>query len=101
MKPCYADYVKRSLRFFLKHRNDRPLPVPRTEADKANWNACATAFDNLPSHEQSMLDAVYTAGQPLLGAITDYADRHHISADYVWNRVNALERHVAEVRGLI
>lgn len=101
MRPCYADYVKHSLRFFLRHRNDTPTPIPQAEAYKANWHACAEAFGTLSPYDQSMIETVYTAGESLTASVTAYADDHGVSVDYVWGKINKLERCIAKLRGLI
>lgn len=100
MKPFYADYVKRSLRFYLRHRKDASIRFS-DGVNLKNWESAATAFSSFSDNDRKILSAVYTAKKPFPIAVNDSAERFNAPKRYVWDKVNELERAVAKERGLI
>lgn len=99
MKPCYTEYVKHALRFFVKHRNNPPATC--STVDRENWDACRLAFREFPELDQNLFSALYSARSPFPAAVNDCACVYNIPLNRVWNKVNSLEKYVASYRGLV
>lgn len=98
MKPHYADYVKRAMRYHLAHPRpgeDKPL------ADRENWAACEYAMGQFDPEVARTLAGIYQSREGFPRAVERVAKERNLPPNQVWSLVNILEKTVARRRGLI
>jgi len=97
MKTFYSDYVQHCMRFFARYTR----PKFRSNADKENWNACASAIKGFTDFEQDILLNVYSEGDTIPDNIYRISEDRSIKQETIWKIVNTLERRIAKRRGLL
>lgn len=97
MKTFYSEYVQHCMRFYSRH----PNPKFRSEVDKRNWNACASALKGFTNREKDILIAIYQMGDTIPDNIFQISMTRNTNQDEVWQLIGRLEHIIAKRRGLI
>lgn len=102
MKPCYADYVANSLRYYARVTLAKAKPRFRAEFEKLNWDACKAVDDTLSELEHDNLITIYAVydADHMHDAIADVANARGVSVDNVRAFVKRIEHQAAVLRGL-
>ena len=103
LKPYYSEFVRHCLRYYIKTIDDGMggHPVFKSEADKANWNACHCILQHYSEENIEMIAFIYRQGDTIADKIHTLSKSKTISQDTLWSLVNNIERRVAKKRGLI
>lgn len=97
-RPYYSEYVRHALRFYC--RNQKPLCF-KTDADKANWNACASAIKSYSDRDYGILMMVYGDRDTLADNVYNASKRYGVNQNIIWDMMKDFERDVARARGLV
>lgn len=103
MKPYYSEYVAHCLRYYIKTLDEGlgGHPIFKSEADKANWNACCCVLKNYSEDDMELISYIYRPGDTIPDKIYTLAKSKGVPQDTIWSLINTVERRVAKRRGLI
>lgn len=102
MKPCYSEYVRHCLRYYIKTLDEGHggHPIFKSEVDKANWSACYEVLKDYSEKEMEMISHIYRPGDTIADKIYLLAKTKLVPQDSIWALINTLERKIAKKRGL-
>ena len=97
IKPCYTDYVRRSLCFYARYMGKTSF---RTPVDKYNWFACHNVLREYSDRDKDILIYVYGAFDTVGDNVYAMANKYQIHQNIIWDMMREVERKVAIERGL-
>lgn len=99
MKPFYADYTNHMMRFYIRHREDKP--EFKTAVDEANWNACEEVFNSLSPEEQYVIQSLYSQCGMMQDAARCVCEDQGLTPGFVWQLIGDVSAKTARARGLM
>ncbi len=97
MRAPYSEYVGHCMRFYARF----DVRKPQTLVEQANWTACDKALKSFPEHEQMVLLEIYRRKGEMPSCVNLAANTHGFTREALWKLVAALEKRVAQERGLV
>jgi hypothetical protein len=76
-------------------------PVFKSNVDKANWSACYLVLKDYSQRDMDIIAEMYRPGDTIADKIYLMAKAKRMPQSTLWNLVNATERKIAKMRGLI
>ena len=103
MKPFYSEFVRHCLRYYIMTLDEGKggHPVFKSDADKENWSACYHVLKDYSQRDMDIIAEMYRPGDTIADKIYLMAKAKRVSQATLWNLVNATERKIAKMRGLI
>jgi len=99
-KPYYTDYARHIFRYYIRHRDDKPL-IFHTDAEKLNFGAAQRALGRMIASERVIMEDVYLLPSDMRTSVQTIAERYKTSDNNIWQIMNRAEKLVAKERGLI
>lgn len=102
MRAAYSEYVGHCLRFYARFdtRSAGDTRKPQTLVEQANWLACDKAFKSFSEREREALLEIYRRKGEMPSCVNLAANTHGFTREAMWKLVAALEKRVAQERGL-
>ena len=97
-KPFYSEYVRHALRFYTRNMD---VSTFKSEADKRNWQACASVIKTYSERDRDIIVAVFGNRDTLADNVYEAAKQRNINQGIIWDMLKELERKIAKRRGLI
>ena len=94
----YSDYVRHALRFYTRNAAINRF---RSEADENNWYACDMVITNLPHPWREIITDIYSGYDTIADNVYTASQEYTIDQNLIWDMVRAIEREIAQKRGLI
>ena len=103
MRAAYSEYVGHCMRFYARFdsRGVGDTRKPQTLIERANWVACDKALKSFPEREQKILLEIYRRKGEMPSCVNLAANTHGFTREATWKLVAALEKRVAQERGLV
>lgn len=97
MRAAYSEYVGHCMRFYARF----DVRKPKTLIEQANWLACDKALRSFPDRERAVLLEIYRRKGEMPSCVNLAAAKHGFTREAVWKLAAALEKRVAQERGLV
>ena len=97
MKTHYSEYCSHCLRYYARHRN----PIHKDEVSALNWKAAEQAVNALPDDQREFVLFIYQERDTLSQNVQTASIEFHVTVDYIWQTLHALEKEIARLRRLI
>lgn len=97
-RPFYSEYVRHALRFYTRNQQQTHF---KSDVDKNNWYACATALKGYSDRDRNIIIEVYSGYDTLADNVYEASKTYDIPQNYIWDLMKDVERKVARKRGLI
>lgn len=97
MRAAYSEYVGHCLRFYARFDTRKP----QTLVERANWMACDKALKLFSEREREALLEIYRQKGEMPSCVNLAANTHGFTREAMWKLVAALEKRVAQERGLV
>ena len=94
----YSDYVRHALRFYTRNTS---LTRFRSEVDKTNWCACDSVIKEFDYPWREIFTDIYSGYDTIADNVYTASQEYTIDQNLIWDMMRAIEREIAQKRGLI